>query len=294
MKGNHAGKKIQTIAGFAALAILITAVGQGVWGTLAFVNLKITPAFPWAVVAMAPLLWLMWQYLGGRGWPRSTADTRRSLLRARPVSRRTFGWALVAGIFSIAAASGLWIVLFDLVPMRANLLPNLSKIPLSTLLPILLMGCLAAPFSEEAAFRGYFQGRLERELGGTAAVLISSVLFALVHLTQGLFWPKLLVYFLAGLAFSLIARLTRSILPGIAVHALADLTFFTLVWPYDGARRPIGETGAGAWFWLHVAQAMVGTVLAILAFRRLAVSAASVEREGLAGVGLRSEAPVPA
>src|SRR5436305_15138534 len=96
--------RVRTIAGFAALAILLTAVGQGVWGALAFVNLKTTPAFPWAVVVMAPLLWLMWQVLGGRGWPRSTAEARRSLLRARPVSGRTFAWALVAGLFSIAAA----------------------------------------------------------------------------------------------------------------------------------------------------------------------------------------------
>ncbi|HZF11800.1 MAG TPA: CPBP family intramembrane glutamic endopeptidase [Thermoanaerobaculia bacterium] len=272
--GQSPARRVRTIAGSAAVAVLITAVGQGVWGTLAFVNMKTTPAFPWAVVAMAPLLWLMWQYLNGRGWPQRTAETRRALLRARPVSGSQLAWALVAGVFSIAAASGLWIVLFDLVPMRANLLPNLSKIPLSTLLPILLMGCLAAPFSEEAAFRGYFQGRLEREIGGPVAILLSSILFALVHLTQGLFWPKLLVYFLAGLAFGLIARLTRSILPGIAVHALADLTFFTLVWPYDGARRQVWETGTGAWFWLHVAQVVVGGLLAVLAFRRLATAPA--------------------
>jgi hypothetical protein len=46
---------------------------------------------------MALMLWVMWQYLGGRWWPRTTAEARRRNLRALPVSRRVFLWALVAG-----------------------------------------------------------------------------------------------------------------------------------------------------------------------------------------------------
>jgi hypothetical protein len=78
------------------------------------------------------------------------------------------------------------------------------------------------------------------------------------------------VYFLAGLVFGLTAYLTDSILPGMAVHVGADLTFFTLVWPHDTARRLVGDGGADAWFWVHVTQALVFTALAIPAFRRLA------------------------
>ncbi len=99
---------------------------------------------------------------------------------------------------------------------------------------------------------------------------ISSVLFALAHVTHGFLWPKLLVYFLAGLVFGVTAYLTNSILRGMLVHVGADLTFFTLVWPYDTARRLVGEGGVDAWFWIHVTQALAFTVLAILAFRRLA------------------------
>ncbi len=82
--------------------------------------------------------------------------------------------------------------------------------------------------------------------------------------------PKLLVYFLAGLAFGVTAYLTNSTLPAILPHTIGDLTFFTLVWPHDAARQLVWDSGIDNWFWMHVAQAMVFTVLAVLAFQRLA------------------------
>jgi hypothetical protein len=64
--------------------------------------------------------------------------------------------------------------------------------------------------------------------------------------------------------------LTQSIVPGLVVHSIGLLTFFTLVWPYDTHRRLLWDTGADAWFWLHVAQALIFAALALLGFRRLA------------------------
>jgi hypothetical protein len=82
--------------------------------------------------------------------------------------------------------------------------------------------------------------------------------------------PKLLVYFLVGLAFGTIAFLTNSILSTIPVHIVGDLVFFTLIWPHDATRRLVTEGGADGWFWIHLAQAAIFTTLAILGFQRLA------------------------
>ena len=104
------------------------------------------------------------------------------------------------------------------------------------------------------------------------AVLITSVLFAFgPHPPMGSpLWPKVLFYFLTGATFGSMAYLTRSILPGLVIHVVSILTFFTLVWPHDGERRLIAEGGTDAWFWGHVAQAAFGGALAMLAFGRLA------------------------
>jgi membrane protease YdiL (CAAX protease family) len=261
---------VLTVGWAATLAFVITAYGQGLWGVLVATNLRTTPTFPWAVAVMAFLLWAMWQYLGGRWRPRSTSDARRVCLRARMVPRPVFGWALAAGVLSVAALTGCWIVMFQLVKMPANAIPDPSRYPVLTMVFMALMGSLAAPLSEEAAFRGYCQVILERRFGGPIAIMLSSLMFALAHLMHGLLWPKLLVYWFGGLVFGLTACLTRSILPGIAVHIIADLTFFTLVWPYDKGRPLAGENGLDTWFWVHCAQAVVFAGMAIPAFRQLA------------------------
>jgi membrane protease YdiL (CAAX protease family) len=187
------------VAWSAVLGLLIAVLGQGAWGALVVSNLRTSPAVPWAVPVMAILLWLLWRYLGGKWWPRSTAEARRRYLRANPVSGRAFTWALLAGTLSIVAFAGYWIVMVQLVKLRGNALPDLSQYPLPTVVLMLMMGSLAAPLTEEPAFRGYCQVILEREFRGPAAVLISSVLFALAHgPTQGFLWPKLLFYFLVG------------------------------------------------------------------------------------------------
>ena len=77
-------------------------------------------------------------------------------------------------------------------------------------------------------------------------------------------------YLLVDVMLGVTAYLTRSIVPGLVVHSIGLLTFFTLVWPYDTHRRLVWDTGADTWFWLHVAQALIFTALALLAFRRLA------------------------
>ena len=270
----HVSGQMRALAWSALLGFGITVFGAGVWATLATVNLASTPGIPWSVPAMAVLLWLMWQYLGGRWWPRSTSAARRLCLRANPVPGSVFAWAQVAGGLSLVALAGYWIVLSQLVKMPGNAVPDFSNYPLLTVVLTIGMASLAAPLTEEAAFRGYCQVILERQFRAPTAVIISSILFSLVHgPTQGFLWPKLLVYFFVGVMFGATAHLANSIVPNIPVHCFGLLIFFTLIWPRDATRGLLAETGADAWFWIHLAQAAVFTVLAILAYVRLAKSA---------------------
>jgi membrane protease YdiL (CAAX protease family) len=259
-----------SILGFGLLAFAITVLAGGIWSTLLVANLRSSPAIPWSVPVMAILLWLMWSYLGGKGWPRSTSAVRRHYLRANRRSARTYLWSFAAGVLSVVALAGYWIVLFRLVKMPPNALPDMSSYPRMTVVLMVLMGSLVAPFMEEAGFRGYFQVALEREFRGSVAVIVSSLGFALAHFAHGILWPKLLVYFLVGVAFGATAYLTNSTLPAILPHMIGDLTFFTLVWPYDAARRLVSDSGTDNWFWIHVVQVIVFTALTVLAFQQLA------------------------
>lgn len=253
------------------IGFVVPMLAGGVWALLFGINLRTTPSIPWAVVPMAALLWLTWQYLGGKGAPRSTSSLRRRSLRANAVGGAVFAWSIAAGALAIVALAGLWIVLFQLVPMRANTLPDVSQYPALTMAFLMIMGSMVSPITEEAGFRGYIQVTLETRMRASIAIAISSLLFAFPHgITHGFLWPKLLVYFLGGVMLGTIAFLAQSIVPGLLVHAMADMTFFTMVWPYDAARRLVANGGADAWFWIHAAQALLCGALAILAYRKLA------------------------
>ena len=246
------------VVGFGLLALAITILAGGIWSALLVTNLRSSPAVPWSVPAMALLLWLAWSYLGGSGWPRSTSEARRRYLRANRKSGQTYLWALVAGVLSVVALAGTWIVLFGLVKMPPNALSDVSSYPRITVALMILMGSLVSPLMEEAGFRGYFQVALEREVRAPLAVVISSVVFALAHgPTQGFLWPKLLFYVLVGIAFGATAYLTDSTLPAIPVHFVGLLVFFTLIWPRDAARRSVLQSGTDNWFWIHAAQGIV-------------------------------------
>lgn len=263
-------RKFTVILVSAILAFLILLVGQSAWGLLLVLNFKTNPrAVPWSVAAMAVVLYGMWEYLGGRWWPPRTSETRRNYLRANPVSLPILGIGFVSGVLAMVALAGYWIVFFQLVKTPPNVLADKSKYQLLTVVLVTAMSSLVSPVVEEIAFRGYCQKKLEREFSGRIAVLISSILFMLAHANHGLYWPKLTVYFLAGLVLGTLVFLTDSILTSLPVHIVGDVMFFTLVWPHDANRVLVTGGGGGAWFWVHVAQAIIFSALALMVFTRL-------------------------
>ncbi|HZC06272.1 MAG TPA: CPBP family intramembrane glutamic endopeptidase [Ktedonobacterales bacterium] len=264
-------RRIITIIWTGALAFVVTALVGGAWTAALAVNLAVSPAIPWSVFAMAVLLWALWRYLGGSWSPARTASIRRRYLRAKPVEGRTLAWALAAGLLSIVALAGLWIVLFQIARLPARALPDTSHYPLITVALALMMASLVNAVAEEALFRGYFQGALERQVGGLAAIIITILLMAPEHaLTQGFVWSTLLFYIAVDAMLGTLAYLCQSIIPGIIVHAAGLLVFFTLVWPGDILRQIFGQANADVWLWIHSAQVIVFAALAVVAFIRLA------------------------
>jgi membrane protease YdiL (CAAX protease family) len=260
---------LRTIA-LGILALVIALFPGGVWTGLLIANLRLSPSTPWAVLVMGVLLWALWRYLGGWGPPRANSETRHRLLRARAVPPPVFGWAIVAGLLSIVALAGFWIVLLQLVKVPLHNLPDFSKYPLQTVVAVIATACVVSSVPEEAGFRGYLQSFLEQRLPAAGAILLSSLVLAPGHCaTQGFVWPVVLFYFLVDSMLGTMAYLTKSILPSVVVHFIGLLIFFTLVWPHDGTRPFVRDAGPGCWFWVHLAQFMVCGLLALVSFRRL-------------------------
>jgi membrane protease YdiL (CAAX protease family) len=184
-------------------------------------NLRYGPSVPWAVPLIAVYLWLFWRYLGGAGSPVSTAEERRASLRANRVSGHVWAWALLAGGLGIVALVLALRVANRLVVLPRQQLPDLARLPKLTVVSLLLMAAPVAGFVEEAAFRGYMQGPIERRHGPALAIVVTGTMFALAHLDfTAILWP----YYVAVAAiYGTVTYLTDSILPAVALHTSGNV-----------------------------------------------------------------------
>ncbi|MFY9986900.1 MAG: CPBP family intramembrane glutamic endopeptidase [Chthoniobacterales bacterium] len=81
--------------------------------------------------------------------------------------------------------------------------------------PIILLAVVIAPVAEELAFRGYLYGVIKRYFGAVPALLLSGILFALIHLNLPSFFPLLVL----ACAFALAYELSGSLLVPMTMHA---------------------------------------------------------------------------
>jgi membrane protease YdiL (CAAX protease family) len=78
---------------------------------------------------------------------------------------------------------------------------------------------LLGPLFEEIIFRGFLFRPLERSLGGVAAIVITSAIFAAPHGAQyGWAWQILVLLFAAGASFGFVRWKSGSLWPAIVMH----------------------------------------------------------------------------
>lgn len=141
------------------------------------------------------------------------------------------GWsaaALVSSCLLTGALSGiLWLAgLLDTLPVEQKML--------SLPLPALISAFTLAPLAEEALFRGYFFRKMggfsSKGNGWLAAAILSSLLFAAMHLAYGSF-AELAVAFSIGALLCYFSRKSGSLWPAVLSHASFNFLsiFFTVV-----------------------------------------------------------------
>jgi membrane protease YdiL (CAAX protease family) len=263
-------RRIGSVVLFSFAAFVVTLAAQSVWTGLLVANLNVSPKIPWAVAVMAVLLWGMWRYAGGAWWPRSTQQARARYRRANRVPIGVLSWAMLVGLLGLGALVALWVVLGHLVPVPGNPAANYGGYPIVTVVSVIVMASLVGAVTEEVGLRGYMLTRLERTLGGWLAVIVIAAVIAPGHgATQGFAAVTFAWYLLSDLFLGSLSLLTRSILPGVAVHALGLLAFFFVVWPSDSLRHPAPLGQQSPEFWIETALCGVLTLAAITAFRSL-------------------------
>lgn len=259
--------------------LLVATAGTGPWALLVAANLKHGSAVPWAVLPTALYLWLFWHYVRGAGWPRSTAEARRTGSRVHRLSDDVWGTALLAGGVGIVGVLVLQNVLGRMVTLPEQRDIDPSGYPALTVAAWAVMSALVAGITEEVAFRGYLQRPIERRHGPVVAILVTGTMFGLVHFTHPEVTLALLPFYMAIAAvYGMLAYLTGSTLPGIVLHAggnmFAAIGLFAMgrsEWgASSGPDALIWSTGPDASFWLSLAMLVGTAAVTVMAFRELA------------------------
>ena len=160
-----------------------------------------------------------------------------------------------------------------LTPLKIAIPEILRQLPSFTLISILLMVSVIAGIVEEAAFRGFMQGPIEKRHGVVTAIAIVSILFGVAHLTDwnpSMTAARMFFIVLASILYGIMVHLTNSILPGLVLHATGNA--IGIVWIWLLSKRPnAAASSVDAQFWAYCVIALVFGVAAVWAFRRLAI-----------------------
>jgi membrane protease YdiL (CAAX protease family) len=219
-------KQASGYAGPIALGLLVLVAGIAPWAVMASVNARLRPDLPWAASATFAFLILYVAWLGGAGPPRAWREARRRSLRLWQPGPRAWSREGLEPTFTILAVLAILYLLW-ILGGGSRQPPDLTPYPTTAYrFSVLIMGAVVSGVTEEVAFRGYMQSRLER-YGAARAIVITSIVFMLFHAVHG--WQALLLLgpglLIASALYGMLAYHTGSILPGMAAHAAGDMAF---------------------------------------------------------------------
>jgi len=258
---NKGWNRLPAVLRAIVIGMVILVFGQLPAGLIAL-NLKLAPEIPWFLAFNILWLWFFWRYLNGWGWPASTSAVRKQDLRANTISSEVWILSMLAGVAGLISVMGLIFVIshHTALPEEAYQAPaEFTAYPLRTKVCIFLSMALTAGVVEEAAFRGYMLSIIQRRHGWLWGILVSSVLFYVVHLSHAYatlsFLPFFLLYsFLHGY----LVYLTGSILLPIVLHFVGDFTVLPMQYGViaDAGKWPFVHNG-----WLSLLALMVAVPL---------------------------------
>jgi membrane protease YdiL (CAAX protease family) len=256
--------------------LLVGLIAANVWPLLLTVL-----GTPRAAGAEAAFLALYIWWARGGGFPKAWHAARRARFRSGLV-RAQWPWAIAGAISFAITIHAAIVVLFRLIPFPVDEFRqgyhfvdgNLGLKWLA-----IVVSAASAGICEETGFRGYIQQPIEKRYGAFVAILISSVLFTVIHLSKD--WALMgmvPIIFGAGVLLGLMAWASGSLVPTMIGHTIMDVGLFAYWWTGTAgtfSARTIAVTGIDPAFVTSVAVAVTAlaiTLTAIVKLRRRCAS----------------------
>jgi membrane protease YdiL (CAAX protease family) len=173
-------------------------------------------------------------------WLIATRWRKFSFFRMMGWQRGGFAWwhyiVILVAFFMMSA------VVSSLVPEQDNDLIRMLKSSRSAVYIVAFVATFTAPFVEEVVYRGMLYSAFQRAMGIPAAFILTTFLFALVHVPQ--YFPSYSTIFLLtvlSLTLTAIRVKTDNLMPCVVLHTLFNgiQSMFLLMEPLT--RQPVPD-----------------------------------------------------
>ena len=207
----------------------VSAVGITIWSVL-----LTGIAAPWSILPMIVALWAYLKFFSGKWGSKKSTEIKKFKFRAIKLSASTWKWGLSAAILFVIIVQASFVITFRLVDFPSEKFTadykTLESMPLWVAFAVLIMGSIVAGICEETGFRGYMQAPLEKRYGPSAAIIVTSIIFTLIHLSHSWASPILPHIFFASVLLGILAYKTGSLIPGIIGHSILDIFDYSIWW----------------------------------------------------------------
>jgi membrane protease YdiL (CAAX protease family) len=136
-------------------------------------------------------------------------------------------WGIITVIVAFAITMAIGLVYLFLTKTNPNTLSNIPDLQQLFSITSLYLIVAIQPFCEEFFFRGFLLEKITKAGGTTIAVVITSVLFGLSHLTYTYAYTAIVAVVL-GLLFALVVLKTKNLYSAIFAHTIINITSLTL------------------------------------------------------------------
>jgi len=224
-----AWKKVPLIIRSVLTGFIVSSIGIAIW------SIMLTGiAAPWSVLPMIIALWAYLKYFSGTWGSKKSTETRKKYFRSIKLSPSFWKWGIVAAIVFVVIIQASFVITFRIIDFPAKAFTAdykiLDSMPLWVAWVVLIMGSIVAGICEETGFRGYMQVPLEKKYGSSAAIIITSIVFMLIHLSHSWAAPILPHIFFASVLLGILAYKTGSLIPGIIGHSILDIFDYSVWW----------------------------------------------------------------
>jgi membrane protease YdiL (CAAX protease family) len=141
---------------------------------------------------------------------------------------KAFLWGILAAIVIFFVIFVIEVILINLghEPEELSNIPDIQRL---FSWPTMFFLVAVQPISEEIFFRGFLFEKIENYAGGAIAIIITSVLFGLAHMSYGKIFPVVMPI-LMGIILGYIVFKTKNLYSAIFAHVAFNITSLTLAY----------------------------------------------------------------